>query len=531
MNAARPDPRPSPAVVVDRPSGPASAPAAERLRFTTDWVDLTTVGAPTPELTSAEHQARYARLESRARELALERRLAIRRTETDLTTGLGNRLRLVRTLSRRCEGGAGAAAGALLLLGVDRVQQVNAVYGHASGDSVLRMVARLVEAAVDGTDLPVRTAGDEFAVTLFGPDAARRAPLVAQRLDQALSRPVIVGGHSIELGVSIGYVTWSGDGGEVRHFMARADRALSEAKRRGRRSIVDHASLPRPGPSAVRRVAEALETGRGGSIEAWYRPVLDLPVRACRSVRLVPTWLQPDGEQSPLWQLLKSDAPDPHLHDMLGRAMAQALEATAPAFRSGRLSHLELDLRPGRFDRTWVIQALPGLLRRYDLPSGAIVLRVPEEQLVTDGEALREALRPLVDRGVWLCADDFGLGVASFPLLRRLGVRAVNLAAAVVHAVDRSEEARDIVRSIAWVAHRQGLRVSADGVARASQVDELARLGCDAVHGPVVPSEGPTLAGVLEGGVLVSNAAAGEALGAGAADAAAAAAQVPQNVR
>lgn len=511
MNAARPDPRLSPTVSVDRSTGPA--PAAERLTFTTDWVDLTPNVTAAPELTLAEQQARYARLEARARELALERRLAIRRTETDLTTGLGNRLRLLRTLSRRCEG----AAGALLLLSVDRVQQVNAVYGHASGDSVLRMVARLVEAVVDSDDLPVRTAGDEFAVALFGPQASRRVPLVAQRLDQALARPVVVGGHSIALGVSIGYVIWSGEGGEVRHFMARADRALSEAKRRGRRSIVDHASLKPPEPSAMRRVAEALETGRGGRIEAWYRPTLELPARLCRSVRLVPTWVQPDGDRVPLWQMVEAAGQDPHLHDLLRGATVQALDAAAPALRSGRLSHLELDLRPGRFDRSWVVQTLPGLLRRLDLPNGALVLRVPEEQLVTDGETLRDALRPLVDLGVGLCAHDFGLGVASFPLLRRLGVRAVNLAAAVVHAVDRSDEARDIVRSIAWVAHRQGLRVTADGVARPSQVDELARLGCDAVHGPVVPSEGPNLADVLEGGVLVSNTAADDppALGAG----------------
>lgn len=127
-----------------------------------------------------------------------------------------------------------ASALSLLLLDVDNFKAVNDRHGHLTGDRVLAELARMVTQSVRPSDSVSRWGGEEFAVLM--PDAdVRAAELAAERLRTAIT------GHEFE---SAGHVTVSvGIAQHLRderfsEWMARADAALYEAKRRGRDTVV-----------------------------------------------------------------------------------------------------------------------------------------------------------------------------------------------------------------------------------------------------------------------------------------------------
>jgi diguanylate cyclase (GGDEF)-like protein len=125
---------------------------------------------------------------------------------------------------------------ALLLIDADRFKAVNDVHGHAVGDVVLRELAARLRERVRREDVVGRWGGEEFVVALpeTTPDGAAA---VAESLRAAIARmPIAADGLELDVTVSIGVAAWTG--GELDDLVARADRALYEAKAAGRDRVV-----------------------------------------------------------------------------------------------------------------------------------------------------------------------------------------------------------------------------------------------------------------------------------------------------
>jgi diguanylate cyclase (GGDEF)-like protein len=150
--------------------------------------------------------------------------------EHDGLTGLVNRRALGDRLAGRFRPRDDFA---LLYLDLDGFKAVNDEYGHAAGDAVLVEVARRIRAEVRDDDLAARLGGDEFAVLCRDLDPAG-AREMADRLGEAVARPIVRDGVALRVGVSIGVGTGAGcaNGEEL---LSRADGAMFEIKR-GRRA-------------------------------------------------------------------------------------------------------------------------------------------------------------------------------------------------------------------------------------------------------------------------------------------------------
>lgn len=132
-----------------------------------------------------------------------------------------------------------------LLLDVDHFKQVNDNHGHQTGDQVLMEVAALIRAQLRGSDVLARYGGEEFAA-LLAHTASETAVEVAERIRTSIAkrRFHLADDSGFNVTISIGVATFNpaqdphaaGSGGE--HLVARADKALYEAKTAGRNRVV-----------------------------------------------------------------------------------------------------------------------------------------------------------------------------------------------------------------------------------------------------------------------------------------------------
>ena len=122
---------------------------------------------------------------------------------------------------------------AVLLLDLDYFKAVNDAYGHGTGDTVLREVARRLAAGLRPDDLLGRWGGEEFIVVASAD--ARAALALAERLRTELAEAPVLG--SLKLTLSAG-VASSKPGDTPAALVARADGALYRAKRAGRNQTV-----------------------------------------------------------------------------------------------------------------------------------------------------------------------------------------------------------------------------------------------------------------------------------------------------
>jgi diguanylate cyclase (GGDEF)-like protein len=124
----------------------------------------------------------------------------------------------------------------VLMIDVDNFKTFNDEYGHQIGDTILAEVARIIRANVRDTDTPARYGGDEFAVILSQADG-ERARMIAERIRETVhSRDFAVGENKVALSLSIGVAQYH-PGQSVKDFLNDADKALYEAKARGRNRV------------------------------------------------------------------------------------------------------------------------------------------------------------------------------------------------------------------------------------------------------------------------------------------------------
>lgn len=163
-----------------------------------------------------------------------ERELAAA-AEIDPLTGVANRRGLERMLGRVR---ARSSSFALMVVDIDHFKQTNDRFGHEAGDAVLVRVAERIVATIGDRGGVVRLGGDEFVVAC-AIESVGDARVVAEILLGRLTAPVRHRTLLIDVSVSIGVTTVgaSCDPTATADLLSAADRALYDAKRRGRNRV------------------------------------------------------------------------------------------------------------------------------------------------------------------------------------------------------------------------------------------------------------------------------------------------------
>jgi diguanylate cyclase (GGDEF)-like protein/PAS domain S-box-containing protein len=121
----------------------------------------------------------------------------------------------------------------VLFVDIDKFKAVNDVYGHVSGDKVLKAVGRTMQANLRTTDFVARWGGEEFVAIVFNVDAARLAAL-AENIRVLVSRStVVVDDSEINVTVSVGATLMRPDD-DRESLIARADALMYRSKQDGR---------------------------------------------------------------------------------------------------------------------------------------------------------------------------------------------------------------------------------------------------------------------------------------------------------
>jgi diguanylate cyclase (GGDEF)-like protein len=157
-------------------------------------------------------------------------------SERDALTGLRNR-RYFNDYVLSVDG-ARPVGGCVLLADLDHFKRINDTLGHPAGDAVLATVSHRLSAALRESDKLVRWGGEEF-LAILDPITREQADSTVERLLHTVRRdPVLWNGQAIQCTISIGYaffpMTGSATEISLENAISLVDKALYEAKRRGR---------------------------------------------------------------------------------------------------------------------------------------------------------------------------------------------------------------------------------------------------------------------------------------------------------
>jgi len=392
---------------------------------------------------------------------------------------LGDRFKQAATMAQRQ-----TEPLALMFLDLDHFKRINDTLGHGTGDALLIEVARRMRYQVREQDTVARLGGDEFVFILPDTDA-HGAAHVAQKLLEAIAKPLQIEHHELIVTPSIGIAMYPQDGLDFEALAQHADLAMYQAKQEGRNAfrffapdMQQHSVRTLMLEGALRRAMErnqlslyyqpqlSLETGRVIGIEALLRwkhhelgmisPAEFIPI-AERSGLILPIgeWvLRTAAEQLSSWI-------DSGLEPII-----MAVNLSAVQFRHPNLPEL-----------------VSRILDEAGLAPKYLELELTESVASDDPTAAIAIMADLHARGVCMSIDDFGTGYSSLSYLKRFQVYKLKIDQSFVRDITVDPEDKAIVRAIISMAQSLGLQTIAEGVETLEQLEFLRAHGCDEVQG------------------------------------------------
>ena len=421
----------------------------------------------------------------------------------DELTGLANRVLFnerLREANQRVRHGSRNLA--LLHINLDRFKLLNDSLGHEVADQLLHQIGRRVSAELAEADTVARLSADEFAV-LFDTYGMTTLARVTTRLLAKLRSPILVAGHELVVSASIGIAMLPDSARDIAALVTQANTAMQHAKHLGGNNFQFYTESLQA--QTLERLQLEIQLRRAieeGQLEVFYQPKLEVATGRLNSAEALVRWRHPIRGMVPPTEFIGLAEESGLIADIgefvLRRACRQACEWQRSGLMPIRVSvNLSVhQLRQGK-----LVSLVRQVLDETGLMPEYLELELTESQLLDSVEHIISTFRQLRELGVKLAIDDFGTGYSSLSYLKRFPVDYVKIDQAFILGLNEGTEDAAITRAIIAMAHSLDLKVVAEGVENAEQLDFLRAHHCDEVQGYLIsrPLEACAMGDVLRG--------------------------------
>jgi predicted signal transduction protein with EAL and GGDEF domain len=371
-----------------------------------------------------------------------------------------------------------------VLLGVERLRDLNMLGGQHAGDEVLRLLGNRLR-AIAGDDARVaRVAGDKFALVLDGlADATTLPGLLFGEGPGFADVRYVVNDREIQVTVRAGAAVCPGDGADADALFHAAESALEDA--RSTRAAIAFCS-----PQLKTAVADRVEIEhliakalQNQLFVLHYQPKIDLASgRICGVEALLRIDDPVDGLIGP--QRFVGVLEQSSLIDRVGRyAMEEALRAQARwRARTGATARVAVNVSAVQLLHEGFVDVVTDVLRGAG-PDARLELEITESVVLHDLDAAFGILRRLRELGVTIALDDFGTGYSSLRYLSAMPLDTVKIDRSFVTGLPASAENASIANAILSLGSALDLTVVAEGVETEAQAQWLREHGCAIAQG------------------------------------------------
>jgi diguanylate cyclase (GGDEF)-like protein/PAS domain S-box-containing protein len=407
----------------------------------------------------------------------------------DVLTGLPNRRLLMERLDAVVSRAhAGRGLGGVLYLDLDNFKSVNDARGHATGDALLKHVAARLSSAVRSGDTVARLGGDEFVVLLedLGHDSAaatQAALALAEQVGAALKAPVDIDGQTYHSSGSIGVALPTRPGQTVHDLLREADTAMYHAKAAGRSGVALF-------ETTMLAAAEHTLTMEHDLAHALHNDQLALHLQlqvdrngTAIGAEVLLRWRRDDGVLVPPDVFIPVAEACGLIVPIGAWVLRNALQAWRELERAGYPLPLSINVSPRQFRQPDFVASVRAALRDSGVPPQQVILEITEGLLIEDLNETAERMRELALLGVRFSIDDFGTGYSNLAYLGKMPLYELKIDRSFLRDTPHDVNGTAIVQSILAMAGHLGLRVMAEGIETAEQVQFLEANGAPCMQG------------------------------------------------
>jgi diguanylate cyclase (GGDEF)-like protein len=411
----------------------------------------------------------------------------------DKLTGLANRNlfndRLAQAVRKSSQ--SPGYAFAILFLDFDRFKLINDSCGHATGDRVLKGIADRLTVALSlagervGDAIAARMGGDEFTILIDGTTKRLDPVGFADSLLKILDSPYKVDGYELHCTASIGLTSSSLHYENAEHALRDADTAMYHAKAAGkaRYALFDQ----RMHETATHRIE--LETDLRHAIERnqlvlHFQPIMELATGRLTGFEALVRWnhpvlgMLPPGEFIPCCEEIGLISPVGLW--VMNNACEQMKQWQTRYPQMAKLG-INVNVSAKQMLTPHLVADLAEVLTRTNLDPSLLTIEITESATFGEVAQVVDMLNQIRALGINLDLDDFGTGYAALSSVHLFPITGLKIDSSFVTDITLRREYRAVVQSVIDLGHNLDMKLTAEGIENAQQLELLKNMGCQ--HG------------------------------------------------
>jgi diguanylate cyclase (GGDEF)-like protein/PAS domain S-box-containing protein len=407
-------------------------------------------------------------------------------SDYDPMTGLANHNQLRRVLAEVIQTAAERGEQvALLLVALERLQEVADLLGHEAGDEAVREIAARLGDMAPHTLCTARVKPNEFAIVLPGSAGPATVDATAFKMCDLLSEPVQVRGREFHLAPVVGIALYPQDAGSVNELLRLADIAKHRARNESGEPVHFHSASTHTQLNERLLIEEQLRHAlTRGELTVVYQPKVEIETGRVAGFEVLLRWENPVlGNVSPVRfiPIAEQTGLIVPIGDWVMRTAC--MQASRWLREHGIRTKVAVNLSMRQFYHRDLLRSIRDVLASSGLAPDALELEITESIAMSRVDLVERLLESIRELGVELSIDDFGTGYSSLAYLKRFPVQRLKIDRAFVRDLGRDTDSAAIVRSIVALGHGLQMRIVAEGVETASQLAMLREFNCDEYQG------------------------------------------------
>jgi diguanylate cyclase (GGDEF)-like protein len=385
---------------------------------------------------------------------------------------------------------AGCTLAPLIIayLDLDRFKLINDLFGHQTGDEVLKQVCQRIETRLPPPAVVCRVGGDEFIILVQNTPVGSAAVLCQAIVDGIGAEPYQIGTRAFQVRASLGLIE-APAGMSAQEIISAADSACREAKQNGNGRIVVYKNDAHIFEEHARDLS-LMEQFSGGELPCAGLYLEMQPIMSLRrpyetlDFEVLLRLRAPDGTNIPPSKVISAAEANGSISALDKWVMETTLHwIESNHSKLPRTTYVSINVSGASLNDERFVTEMGKLLRRYRKVVPLICIEITEGVALHDLNNTRRLIDSAQCLGAKVALDDFGAGYTSFSYLRDLPADALKIDGGFVRDIRGNPANAAIVEAAIGLARNLGMQSIAEWVEDAQTLELLQTMSADYVQG------------------------------------------------
>lgn len=396
---------------------------------------------------------------------------------SDPVTGLGNRRSLLMRLDQMTKQSDDTQHGALAMLKVDKLGQINRDQSFAAGNEIITSIAtKLVESL--GPNPHIFRMGAVFGI-LFHHLSESDIEAASRKLMAEVSG--LRFGEIDQVSTHMGIAIYSGSQ-SASDLLSSADMALLESEKKGPHRF----EMLSTGAGAIVKGSEAwresvLSIIQGQRIDLVYQPVRLFANNKVVQYEALARFTDEDGAPIPPGSVFPI-AERYQLCHKLDRVIAKKIlnDLGKPWAQS---KYLSMNLSMQSIADGFFIEWLAAELLNHKKDVNRLIIEISEQQFHSNRESFEKFIDRFRKMGISFSIDQFGINDTAFGYLQSVKIDQLKVDGSYIHGLHQNKDNQFFLRSLTTIVHNLDIKILANFVEHEQELQSIESLGLDGAQG------------------------------------------------